>query len=125
MPRNENQQLKLARTTTAKRLCFQFCFQFPVSVSISFPFPAFPYDFRCHFMLLKTRKWKMSSHDMHVTCMSCLSSRYCSVQLGLWQARIRTDLLDSMCVHCLQVSTWHSIIFFSDHVISDYIIICY
>ena len=43
MSRNEN--LNLARTTTAKMLCFHFCFQFLVfiSSSISFPFPAFPY----------------------------------------------------------------------------------
>ena len=44
MPRNEKQQqLNLARSTTAKRLRFHFCFQCPVSISISFPFPAFPY----------------------------------------------------------------------------------
>ena len=48
MPRNEKQQqLNLARSTTAKRLhsisVFSFRLPFPVSVSISFPFPAFPY----------------------------------------------------------------------------------
>ena len=48
MPRNEKQQqMNLAtRTTTAKRLCFHFCFQFPVSIS-SFHFISISYFSIC------------------------------------------------------------------------------